>query len=667
MIEILAPAGGREQLEAAVNGGADAVYLGYGSFNARRNAKNFGYGELCDAVKYCRGRGVKVHATLNTLVTEKEISRAYEDVIAIAKAGVDAVIVQDLGLAKIIHTCVPDLPMHASTQLTVHNKSGMEEVKKLGFSRAVLARELSLKEIEDICANTDLETEVFIHGALCMSVSGGCYLSSVLGQRSGNRGLCAQPCRLDFNVKGREYALSLKDMCHIEYIGALERAGVSSVKIEGRMKRPEYVACASAQCKASRDGEKADIETLKKVFSRSGFTDGYITGKRTYDMFGYRKKEDVEASQDVLKSIENRYRKEVPRVDITVEFSLKENENSYLKVTDGTFTVEKRGNMPEKALNRSITKEDILKQLGKTGNTPFKLKKADIALEDGLILPISAINAMRREALENLLEMREQVPEYKIIPLFEEKREHSKEKREIWVRGETKEQLKLLPKDIFRILPISEADGENTAAEIPSLIFPEDEQKVEKELVDARQRGVKKAVCNNIGAIAMALHTGMEPVGGWGLNVLNSYSLSVLEDRGIRECTVSFETGIPNFTSLYSKSKLALITYGYLPLMRMRACPAKGKNGCGNCTGLNTASDRKNIKFPLVCRQKKYTVLLNSTPLYSGDKNIGNPDIEILYFTLENSERVKQIYGDYINGNAPNFDRTNGLYFKTLK
>ena len=261
MLEILAPAGGEEQLKAAVNAGADAVYLGFGMFNARRNAKNFDFEGLCSAVKYCHGRGVKVHAALNTLVLENELESALNDARKAAEAGVDAVIVQDLGLAKMIHESIPALPMHASTQLTIHNKSGVLEAKKLGFSRVVLARELTLNEIKDIAQSTDMEIEVFIHGALCMCVSGGCYLSSVLGQRSGNRGLCAQPCRLDFNINNRDHALSLKDMCHIEKIRELERAGVASVKIEGRMKRPEYVFAAVEACRTARSGGRPDMET----------------------------------------------------------------------------------------------------------------------------------------------------------------------------------------------------------------------------------------------------------------------------------------------------------------------------------------------------------------------------------------------------------------------
>lgn len=663
MLEILAPAGGEEQLTAAVNAGADAVYLGFGAFNARRNAKNFDFEGLCRAVKYCHGRGVKVHAALNTLVLENELENALNDAKKAAEAGVDAVIVQDLGLAKMIHESIPELPMHASTQLTIHNKSGVLEAKKLGFSRVVLARELTLNEIKDIAQSTDMEIEVFIHGALCMCVSGGCYLSSVLGQRSGNRGLCAQPCRLDFNINNRDHALSLKDMCHIGKINELERAGVTSVKIEGRMKRPEYVFAAVDACRTARAGGRPDTETLKKVFSRSGFTDGFLTGKRTIDMFGYRQKEDVVAAESVLRDIENKYKGEVGRVEISAEFTLEENKNAFLSVSDGENRIEISGDLPEKAQNRSITEADIKKQLCKTGNTPFLMKNVEISLENGITIPLSKINAMRREGLEKLLELRSKPCKYEILPFNKPQSENKKFSPQIWVRGETRKQLRFLPDECIRILPVKNA--ENCVAEIPSLVFPNDEERIVSELEKAKLRGVKKAVCNNLGAVFMARAAGLEPVGGWGLNIINSVAAAALKDEGITDSIISFETGMGNFKNIRTDGKRALIGYGYLPLMRMRACPAQTKNGCGKCTGINKITDRKNMQFTLLCRDKHYTALLNSVPLYVGDKE--KADISVLYFTLENAESVKKIYELYKNGETPDFERTNGLYFKTLK
>ncbi len=279
-MEILAPAGNEQSLIAAVRSGADAVYLGTGAFNARRNADNFKDNSLAEAVNYCHGRGVKVYVTLNTLIRDEELPAFLDAAREVAEAGPDGVIVQDLAVVKVLKTICPDLPLVASTQMSVHNAAGVKALEDLGFSRVVLARELTLEEIRKIRSETRAELEVFIHGALCMSVSGMCYYSAMMGERSGNRGLCAQPCRLNSACNGRPYALSLKDMSFITRVRDLEAAGVCSVKIEGRMKRPEYVAAAVTAVRTALDGKEPDMATLQAVFSRSGFTDGYLTGKR---------------------------------------------------------------------------------------------------------------------------------------------------------------------------------------------------------------------------------------------------------------------------------------------------------------------------------------------------------------------------------------------------
>ena len=294
--EILAPAGGKEQLLAAVRAGADAVYLGARNFNARRGAANFEENELFEAVAYCHARNVKVHVTLNTLVTDSELPDLLEEIKYVAKSGADAVIVQDLATAKLVREHCPDIAMHASTQMTIHNLAGAVAAKELGFSRIVLSRELSLNEIKTIAAGTDAELEVFVHGALCMCMSGACYLSSMIGSRSGNRGLCAQPCRLPFHIDGGTGTdLSLKDLSLVEYLSELSDMGIASFKIEGRMKRPEYVSAAVIACRESLDGAYTQQRRneLQSLFSRSGFTDGYYISSLGRNMFGKREKENV--------------------------------------------------------------------------------------------------------------------------------------------------------------------------------------------------------------------------------------------------------------------------------------------------------------------------------------------------------------------------------------
>ena len=373
--EILAPAGAAEQLKAAVICGANAVYLGAGNFNARRNADNFTTENLKETIDYCHLRKVKVYVTLNTLVFDKEFSELYETVKAIAQSGADAVIVQDFAVLKAVKEICPQLPVHASTQMAVHNVSGALFLEKLGFSRIVLARELSLKEIAEIRKNVQAELEVFVHGAHCMGASGNCYLSAMLGERSGNRGLCAQGCRLNWKSRhGREYALSLKDMSYLDTIEELCRIGIESFKIEGRMKRPEYVAAAVTSLKNALNGNPYDKETLRSVFSRNGFTDGYLKEKRDLSMFGYRGKEDVTSAVNVLKNLESLYRDEIHPTGIDMEFSLEENKESSLTISTEGKSVTVHGAIPETPRNAPLPEEIAKRNLSKLGDTPFTLK-----------------------------------------------------------------------------------------------------------------------------------------------------------------------------------------------------------------------------------------------------------------------------------------------------
>lgn len=388
-IEILAPVGGHAQLLAAVRCGADAVYLGAKGFNARRNAENFENDTLEDAVAYCHERGVRVYVTLNTLVADDELPSLIETLDEIAASGADAVIVQDLAVAKIAAERYPSLRRFASTQMCIHNAEGAAMAEELGYAQAVLARELSISEIRAIRETTGIELECFVHGALCMCVSGMCYLSSMIGTRSGNRGLCAQPCRLNFRLNGKEYALSLKDMSAIEQIPALEDAGVTSLKIEGRMKRPEYVAAAVSACCAARRGETPELSALRAVFSRSGFTDGYLTGCRTSDMFGVRRKEDVQAASSVLPALAALCEKEPQTIPVAVRFTACSGRPASIEVSDGEHTAVLSGPAPEPAKTVALTRETVEKNLMQTGGTPYRVTQCRVTLDDGLSLPVS--------------------------------------------------------------------------------------------------------------------------------------------------------------------------------------------------------------------------------------------------------------------------------------
>ncbi len=408
MIEILAPCGGADSLPAALNTGADAVYFGMTDFSARKNAKNFTPEEAAEAIRLCHTSGVKVHIAMNTLLFDGELREAVKAAERLYEMGADALIVQDLGLASLIRSAVPALPLHASTQMTVTSAAGAKFVKKAGFSRVVLARELSLSEIERIVSSVDLETEVFIHGALCVSLSGQCLMSAFYGGRSGNRGRCAQPCRLNHAFGEREYVLSLKDLCGIEYLEKLNKIGVTSAKIEGRMKRPEYVAAAVTACRAALNGETPDLERLRAVFSRSGFTSVYLEGSLT-EMQGTRTREDVRESESVLKELKKLYEKPYKRyaADFSIRIGRGKPITAGIAVTRGGETVTadyESPFYPEEARTRPITREEIAERLGKLGGTIFTLGEVRCAAEEGLSVPASALNGIRRELIGRITE-----------------------------------------------------------------------------------------------------------------------------------------------------------------------------------------------------------------------------------------------------------------------
>ena len=676
MTEILAPVGGKEQLIAAVRSGANAVYLGAKNFNARRNASNFEDFELPEIVSYCHARNVKVHVVLNTLVMDSEIPALMEEIKNVALSGADAVIVQDLAVAKLVREICPSMEMHASTQMTVHDLAGALEAQKLGFKRAVLSRELSLDEIKYISERTDIELEAFVHGALCMCMSGCCYLSSVLGGRSGNRGLCAQPCRLDFRFGEKDHALSLKDMSHIEHIRELASAGVCSFKIEGRMKRPEYVAAAVTACRAALNGEKPDIESLRAVFSRQGFTDGYFTGKRTPDMFGFRSHEDVTAADKVLKNLANLYKDEANLVPLKMELFISETAPSLLKVSDGKNTVSVTGGICEKAMRAPTDKALAERYLSKTGGTPFFLSELEFSAEGEPIIAAGELNEMRRNALAQLSEIREKVLPHSVsdfeIPKFEK---HIAKNTAIRIRAEKFEQV-LFENDAEAIvLPLSEIEkhpeaiekfSEKLFAELPALVFAFDEEKIKERLSALYKKGLRHALCENICTLRLAKDCGLTVHGGYGLNILNSLALEEYEKLGVSDATVSFELSSPKIRDLGGNIKRGILGYGYLPLMRMRACPIKKASGCKNCPGKGKIKDRMGKEFTYLCFEKKFGTLLNSVPLYVADKDFSGIDFMTLWFTVETPENCKKIYEMFKNKVPADFEKTNGLYFREL-
>ncbi len=668
-MEVLAPAGGREQLIAAVRSGADAVYLGTKSFNARRRADNFGEEGLKEAVAFCHGRGVRVHVTVNTLVTDGELPALYDTVREVAASGADAVILQDPAAAALFREHVPALPRHASTQMSIHNLEGVRLAEELGFTRVILARELSLEEIRRIRAGTDMELEVFVHGALCMGFSGQCLLSAVLGDRSGNRGLCAQPCRLDFRAGERPYALSLKDNCLIPWARALEEAGVDSLKIEGRLRRPEYVAAAVDACRKALAGETPDLDRLEKVFSRSGFTDGYLTGKRTLAMFGRRTEEDKSDAAAVLGELAGLYRRELSRVPVDMALTLQPDRPAALTVTDGEHRVTVTGPAPEPVRSREA---DFAAQLGRTGGTPFLLRELRADAAPGWT---AKLNPLRREALEKLLAAREAVSPLPVTgePKFPEggKRETQPKLR---LRFETKEQFFDLPEAEALYLPAEAVDealaaryGEKLVAELPRLLFPGTEAALVRRLEALRGAGLKTLCAGNASTVRLARELGFRVSGGFDLNVLNSRALAEWASLGVAETLLSPEIRMPAAARLGEGIPRGVLAYGHLPLMLFRCCPMQGKDGCGSCGGRRSLRDRQGTDFPVLCHRKRYSTLLNPVPLYVSDKDLTGLDFQLAYFTLENPGDCRRIAEDMAAGAPFGGKRTLGPYFRSMK
>lgn len=679
-IEVLAPAGSREALEAAVRAGADAVYLGREQYSARRNAENFDSGALADAVKYCHIRGVKVYLTLNIMLKEQELSDALALVKESALSGIDGVIIADLGLAKILKEAIPDLPLHASTQMTVHSPSALAPLKALGIERVVVARELSLKRIKEICDEAkrlQMTVEAFVHGALCMSVSGQCLMSAVLGSRSGNRGLCAGPCRLPFSVKGGTgYDLSLKDLSYFSYISELKNAGVVSLKIEGRMKRPEYVAAATAVCRSAVDNGfvPEDLSVLlKDVFSRSGFTDGYLFDKTGKEMFGIRTKEDVVSANDAFPILHSLYRNERQSVDIDMSVEIKNGVPITLSITDGKSRVRVSGDIPSLAKNKPCDEETVKANLSKLGGTPYRLNVFEAHIDNNLYIPLSSLNALRRNATEQLDALRSEVKNYKINNIdIDAEFSSSRKTPAVIARFDNATQI---PKNIEGIkgimLPL-EAELPDNLPNVARLIVDVPRGILSEGYIKSRleyfsSKGFKYAYCGNLAAVKIAKDLGFSIIGGIGLNAANTNSVSALYEMGVDEITLSPELLLSDAVRLNTKIPKGIFGYGRLPLMLMRNCPVKNGTDCESCQRNSGITDRLGIEFPIKCRAG-FSELYNSLPIFLADrqKEYEGLDFVVLYFTDESPEHISKIVDMYKNGGNPPEKHTRGLYYRSV-
>lgn len=697
-LEILSPAGSFESMVAAVRAGADAVYFGAGGFNARRNAKNFGDDELASAMRYCRLRGVKTCVTVNTLVTDREMQQARDLVARLNELGADAIIVQDLGMVRMMRALAPDLPLHGSTQMTVHSLAGVLAAHKLGLSRVVLSRELPIEEIRFICERSPIEIEVFCHGALCMCYSGQCYLSAAIGGRSGNRGLCAQPCRMNYSFFGGAPSplLSLKDLSVAGHLQELEQAGVKCLKIEGRMKRPEYVALATKTYKdAVREGReptREEIERLRTVFSRDGFTDGYLAGKKGENMFGVRDEQNAREARALYQQAQSIYRSEPepPCVPVQMEFCARQGQPVTLRVWDGNGMEYQSQALPaEAARTRATTADEVESGLRKTGGTVFEAAQVSVQLDNGLRVPMSAVNALRRRCLEGLEAVRQKAPDRRAGTWEPGLHRGGFQGRPGYIFSfirfdqVTPKLLDMGPDCLY--LPLRELDrhrdvvraltqkGQKIGAVLDRITFDSQWPEQIEMLRRIKEAGVTALVCGNLAHPALLGNLGFELRGDFGLNVMNSQTLKELKALGLSSATLSFEMNLAQVRSLSHSLPTELIVYGRLPLMVTENCVIRRRTGECTCDGAPAAIiDKTGRSFPLLPESGHRNTLYNADKLYLADKAADLQGSGVshlrLCFTTENTRECEEAAAAYIAGGGRAPDRiTRGLYYRGVE
>ena len=650
-MEILSPAGSPESLKAAVLSGADAVYFGASSFNARMNASNFTDDILSEQIQYCHERGVSCHATLNTLISQREFSSALATAEKLIVAGVDALIVQDVGLAAELKKR-SDIPLHASTQLTVHNLDGILFAQQMGFDRVVLSREVSRKELEYMALRSPLELEIFGHGALCMCYSGQCYMSSLIGNRSGNRGECAQPCRLPY--KGG-YRLSLKDLCLLKYYDELEAMGIASLKIEGRMKSPEYVSAITGAYAAAKRGEEYTPEKeayLAGVFSRSGFTDGYYTDNIGSSMFGTR-------SETVNKV--DLPTKEYPRLGLDV--SIHPTEDGLLCTARcGSYSAE--GILPiSVARNRATTEFEIQDAFGALGNTAYYLNSFAVDLPENSFVPASAVKNLRRDLIDRLTKMRCLVSHsWKNLPVSYEPKQGISGRREGFFLHPDRipEHVDLdflwLPLTAIKDYPkIIEMYSHKIGFVLPRILREDEKQSAERLVLAWKDAGITNALCGNVGHLSFCFSHNLIPHGDFGLNVYNPVARDTLLSMGFQDVTLSFELNGAQLRDM-TTSRTGVVVYGRLPFMIFRNCL---KQNHGKDEGI---TDRIGKEFLLSCAFGCRNELWNADRLWLADKPIETLGFQRFLFTDESPEEVERVLASYQQKLPPASEMTRGRF-----
>lgn len=660
--ELLCPAGSPEAFDAAIEGGADAIYLGGVAFNARMNAKNFSDDALAEAVKRAHLYGVKVYLTLNTLVTDRELSAFVDAARRAARAGVDALIVADLGGAAAIHRAIPSLELHASTQMSGHHSNMGAELKNLGFSRMVIAREVSGKDLAEVVRHSPIEVEYFVHGALCVSHSGQCLFSSVVGGRSGNRGECAQPCRLPYACAGcksrrEEYPLSLKDLSLAQHVPQLIESGVSSLKIEGRMKSPEYVRDVARIWRRLLDERRGatptEMQELSRVFSRGGFTDGYFTEKIDASMLGVRS----EADKQVSRAAEP-FRGLTQKLPLTLSATVARETPMELTLTCGAQTVTVRGDAPVSAINVPLCEETALRNLTKLGGTPFAAEHASATVEDGLTVPVSALNALRRQGVSALTAQMTARPPHE--EFADERRRPTELRRALRsARFAVAAQVTDVARSYFdRIyLPLQAYDEKADGVVLPPVCFDSETPQVRALLQKAKERGAVYALVGNLGHLRLVTECGLIPVGDYRLNLTNGESVRQCEELGMRESVLSPELTLPQLRDIGGDT--SVIVYGRLPLMTLEKCVIRQVADCRRCAeGHVRLTDRKGVSFPVLREWTHRNVLYNSVPTCMSDRQeeLRRYAVRAWHFLFsdETPKEVDAVVAAFRKGSAPN-------------
>ncbi len=699
-MEILSPAGSFEMAVAAVSNGACAIYLGMRNdkdsaaqegFSARQNAQNFDKHELLQVVRYCHARGVLVYLALNTVVFDSQLDKLAGLMRYGCSIGIDAFIVQDLAVVYLAKKICPTMPLHGSTQMTIHSVHGALSAKSLGLSRAILARELSFEEIKRITQSVDIETEVFVHGALCMSVSGQCYMSSFIGTRSGNRGNCAGTCRLPFSVNNETaFNLSLKDLALEKRILKLSDIGVASIKIEGRMKRPEYAATSASVYSNILESKPYDLSSLQSIFSRNGFTTGYFDNKIDRDMYGTRQKEDVVlATNKLLSTIQNSYKGEQDLIKVNMDIVITKGSPISLTITDinGNFvTATDDENLPQLAVNLPTSKEQIRKNLLKLGDTFFFCDDVTVTMDDDLYIPAATINQLRRTACERLHKLREQIKaiptnEYDFASIISTNRIIKKPSMCFYTRIGNVNQLTTLvmSTSAMVIVPISVLTGnlerfipiKDKVIVEPDRVMFNSEDNVVSSLKSLFSHGFTRLLTSNIAHISIGNSLGFSIIGDSFLNCTNSLSLLQYSKLGVSQMCLSAEIPLNKSRHLRSQIPIGAVVYGYYPLMICRNCPIKNQINCKDCNRQNRLIDRTKAEFKVSCQlitKKAYSEIYNSTPIYLADKldDFSHFDFLLLYFTDETANSTDSILSSYIDKTPSTSGFTRGLYYRGL-